>query len=662
MSFQSRASRLLRGGAPAVGLILATALLPASAQSHWSPGAGGSGLTGAGALGWGGGAVLQQDVDAVIDLPRIGHRPCVKGVAGPFRCHMADLMTFLPIGEMGGGPGSIYGGAGNDVWGWTDPETGAEWVIAGRSNGTSFIDMRDPTNPVFVANLPAHGVTELHSDMKVYKNHAFIVKDGPDNGIQVFDLTRLRDIDRDDAPVTVDADAVYEEISNAHDIAINEDTGFAYAVGATGGAIGELPNLVTIDAPSSAAGSYQARGANFGPAPDAAGVSGDVVLVNDGVETATDGCQPLAGFTAGSIALVDRGSCNYVVKAANAQAAGAVAMIVVNNVGGGPVTMGGSDPSITIPSVMVSRDDGNTIKAGLPASGTVSSNPEANPCDGGGLHMVDIREPQNPTFAGCFDDDGYTHDAQCVVYRGPDTRYRGRELCFAANPSSPGVVDALTIVDVTDKSNPVLVGKVFEGEPNTYSHQGWLTPDQRYFLHDDESDNGASSAAIPGRTRSRVFDVRDLTQPSLQSVYHGETRAPAHNLYTRGRYMYNANYIDGLRVVDITKIDRPGEEFAPETPSAPDHQGLREVACFDTDPFRDDTGVFTSPTRRTAWGGSWSSYPYFKSGVVVVSGFDGLFLVKPRLGVTGASPPAAGTPPSGDPGVDSRAAACLPAG
>jgi choice-of-anchor B domain-containing protein len=577
--------------------------------------------------------------DSVDDLPRMGDRACVHGFAGPFPCDRADLMSFLPMDEIGGGPGSIFGGPGNDVWGWTDPQTGKEWVIAGRSNGTSFVDASDPKDPVFVADLPAHGETELHSDMKVFEDHAFIVKDGPNNGIQVFDLTRLRDVDPEDAPVTVDADAVYEEISNAHDIAINEDTGFAYAVGATGGAIGELPNLVTIDAPSSAAGAYQAAGASFGAAPDETGVTRDVVLVNDGEGTTTDGCQALVGFPAGSIALVDRGACNFTVKANNAQDAGAAAMIVANNVGGAPFNMGGSDPGIVIPSVMISLADGNTIKAGLPASGTVSSNPEANPCDGGGLHIVDIREPQNPTFAGCFDEDGYTHDVQCVIYEGPDERYQGRELCFASNPESPGVVDALTIVDVTDKSNPQLVGKVFEGEPNTFSHQAWLTPDQRYVLHDDESDNGSSSQAIQGRSRTRVFDVRDLENPSLQAVYHHPTRAPVHNLYTRGRFMYNANYIDGLRVVNIVGIDWPGDEFLPQTPSAPDHQGLFEVACFDTDPFRNDTGVF--PDGRTAWGGSWSNYPFFESGVVAVSGFDGLFLVRPRVPFDADVPPGA---------------------
>jgi len=487
MSFSlvSRVRSRVGAGALAVSLLLAAGLL-SSAVATAAPAGPGSAAR-----------ALQQDADSVADFPRIGYRACVRGLAGPFRCNRVDLLTFLPMDDIGGGPGSIYGGPGNDVWGWTDPATGTEWVIAGRSNGTSFIDASDPTHPVFVANMPAQGATELHSDIKVYKNHAFVVKDGPGNGIQVFDLKRLRDIDDEDAPATVFADAVYHGISNAHDIAINEDTGFAYAVGATR-----------------------------------------------------------------------------------------------------PVTA-------------------------------------TSPCHEGGLHMVDIRDPKNPTYAGCFDDDGYTHDVQCVIYHGPDERYQGRELCFASNPDSPGIVDALTIVDVTDKSSPVLVGKVFEGEPNTYSHQGWLTPDHRYFLHDDESDNGSSEDAIQGRTRTRVFDVTDLANPVLQSVYHGETRAPAHNLYTLGRYMYNANYIDGLRIVDLSKIDEPGDEFAPETPSAPDHQGLREVACFDTDPFRDDMGVF--PNGRTAWGGSWSNYPYFRSGVVVVSGFDGLFLVRPWLGKGAAS-------------------------
>ena len=90
------------------------------------------------------------------------------------------------------------------------------------------------------------------------------------------------------------------------------------------------------------------------------GIAGDIFLVNDGsVEgeggTVTDACQPLLGFPAGSIALVDRGTCGFTQKVSNAQAAGATAVIVANNVAGVPGTMGGTDPTITIPSVMVSQ-------------------------------------------------------------------------------------------------------------------------------------------------------------------------------------------------------------------------------------------------------------------------------------------------------------------
>jgi hypothetical protein len=100
-----------------------------------------------------------------------------------------------------------------------------------------------------------------------------------------------------------------------------------------------------------------------------------LVVVNDGTTSPTEGCSPLVGFPAGSIAIVDRGGCEFVIKVGNAQAAGAVAVVVANNVGGDPITMGGVDASITISSVMVSQADGAVIKVGLPATGTVQPAP-----------------------------------------------------------------------------------------------------------------------------------------------------------------------------------------------------------------------------------------------------------------------------------------------
>lgn len=95
--------------------------------------------------------------------------------------------------------------------------------------------------------------------------------------------------------------------------------------------------------------------------------------MNDGSALPTEGCGPLVGFPAGAIALVDRGTCGFVQK--RRKAAGATAVIVANNVSGVPGTKGGTDPTITIPAVMVSQADGATITAGLPATGRVSSAP-----------------------------------------------------------------------------------------------------------------------------------------------------------------------------------------------------------------------------------------------------------------------------------------------
>src|SRR5918999_4440124 len=135
-----------------------------------------------------------------------------------------------------------------------------------------------------------------------------------------------------------------------------------------------LPNVVTIAA-GSAAGTYEANGAAFGP--PATGLSGTIVQANDGpppppAGTTTDGCEPLVGFPAGAIAVVDRGSCDFSLKALNAQNAGATGVIVANNQAGIPILMGagGFGSQVTIPAVHVSQTDGATIKAGLPPTGS----------------------------------------------------------------------------------------------------------------------------------------------------------------------------------------------------------------------------------------------------------------------------------------------------
>ena len=110
--------------------------------------------------------------------------------------------------------------------------------------------------------------------------------------------------------------------------------------------------------------------AAFGAALTAAGVTGDLVTGIDPADAAgpstTDACSPLTNDLTGKVALVDRGTCGFVVKVKNAQNAGAIAVIVADNaVGSPPAGLGGADPTITIPSGRVTLADGNAIKAAL---------------------------------------------------------------------------------------------------------------------------------------------------------------------------------------------------------------------------------------------------------------------------------------------------------
>jgi len=116
---------------------------------------------------------------------------------------------------------------------------------------------------------------------------------------------------------------------------------------------------------------YGAMGAEFGPALTTTGLIGQIVAAADGVGTTTDGCEALTTNVSGKIALVDRGTCDFVVKAKNAQTAGAIGVIVANNADTGIFTMGGTT-KIRIPAVMVSRADGATLR-GLapPVNGTM---------------------------------------------------------------------------------------------------------------------------------------------------------------------------------------------------------------------------------------------------------------------------------------------------
>jgi len=166
---------------------------------------------------------------------------CKNGKAGSYPCSNYDLMGHIPINELGGA-----GAQGNDSWGWTDSATGKEYAIVCTSTGTAFVDISDIQNLSIIGVLPTATINSGWRDIKVYQNYAFIVSDNAsDYGMQVFDLTRLRDTQN--IPNSFTEDAHYSGFGSSHNVVINEDSGYAYVVGANtfnGG-----PNFVNIQNP-----------------------------------------------------------------------------------------------------------------------------------------------------------------------------------------------------------------------------------------------------------------------------------------------------------------------------------------------------------------------------------------------------------------------------
>ncbi|MYI05950.1 MAG: choice-of-anchor B family protein [Gemmatimonadetes bacterium] len=405
--------------------------------------------------GWEDMGMLVTDPDMLAPLVGEERRCPEEGQVGPFDCSEVELLAYIPPSLLRAGD-RARGVRANDNWGWTDPVTEREYALVGRNDGTSFVDITDPTNPVLVGDLPKPWGTppsQLWRDIKTFKDHAFVVADGAgEHGLQILDLTRLRDISPGDMPVLFEPDVHYTRIGSSHNIAINEETGIAYTIGGGG---------------------------------------------------AGDTC-------------------------------------------------------------------------------------------GGGLHMIDVNDPKNPEFVGCAPTGG-THDTQCVLYRGPDEDYRGRELCFNSNGQN------LQIQDVTDKDNPVVVANPSSPNP-AYIHQGWLTDDHRYFFQDDESDVIRGNAET---TRTLIWDVSDIEDPVLVREFMGSMPASAHNIYIRDDLMFQANYLYGLHVLDISDPENP-----------------REVGYFDTAPYKEGPG----------FGGAWSNYPFFPSGTVIVTSMqEGLFVLKKRV-------------------------------
>tara|TARA_B100000287_G_scaffold122543_2_gene114434 strand:- start:250 stop:1497 length:1248 start_codon:yes stop_codon:yes gene_type:complete len=157
------------------------------------------------------------DDDKIIE----GKSYCENGFAGIYPCNGYDLLSRIPLEY-------FESVEGNDSWGWTDSFDGKEYALMGLDDGTAFIDISDPEVPLYLGKLPSATVNSSWRDIKVYEDYAFIVSEAPGHGLQVFDLSKLRSVKTQQ---TFDSDLNFNAFGNAHNIAINKESGFAYVLG-----------------------------------------------------------------------------------------------------------------------------------------------------------------------------------------------------------------------------------------------------------------------------------------------------------------------------------------------------------------------------------------------------------------------------------------------
>jgi len=255
-----------------------------------------------------------------------------------------------------------------------------------------------------------------------------------------------------------------------------------------------------------------------------------------------------------------------------------------------------------------------------------------------GIHALNISNPTSPILElqssdlVTLDSEGkgaYTHDAQIVNYKGPDSDHFGKEIYIGSNEVK------VVFIDVTDKNNPKLISEFFYDDE--YTHQSWLTEDHRYALLGDELDE-LDQSVQPWvlkenvKTRTVVIDLTDLDNPVLHFNYLSDTEAIDHNGYVVDSKFYLASYTSGMRVIDIINIEQKSfsEEgfFDTHIDDGHHHDIVNESSYWRSDPG-DHTGKKGQEIE--AFNGAWSVYPYFNSENIIISDINsGLFIVKKK--------------------------------
>ncbi|KAG7100480.1 hypothetical protein HYQ44_019832 [Verticillium longisporum] len=417
--------------------------------------------------------------------PRLNYTKCVNGYAEAikgdplhkFKCKNIDLYDFINHSELGSPNSDASFRTGSSAWGWTDPESGREFVTSGMYDGAAFLEVLPEGRLLHLGFLPSYAPTgprSLWKEIRSYKNYMLIGSELEGHGIQIFDMRKLLAIKAADAPVRFSNDKDLTghfadlPVGRSHNVVINEEANYGVAVGAA------------------------------------------------------------------------------------------------------------------------------------PRNGTCKA----------GLIFFDLTDPSKPTRLGCNGEDGYVHDAHCLIYRGPHKKYEGRDICYGYNE------DTVTIYDVTDKANSKIIS-ITSYEGATYTHQGWVLDvnNQEYLFLDDEIDEEESAGpAADGYPVTYIFDIRDLEHPKQTGLYKAAVRGIDHNQYIRDGLNFQSNYGAGVRVYDVSSV--------PEDPTG---DSVCEVAFLDIYPEDDNEpggGI-------VQYSGTWASYAQFDSGYIFINTIErGAFLAK----------------------------------
>ncbi|RVX71169.1 hypothetical protein B0A52_03535 [Exophiala mesophila] len=388
-----------------------------------------------------------------------------------FKCNNIDLLDYRSHQDLGS-----FVGDGSSSWGWVSDD-GREFVAIGQGDGTAFAEVSSEGKLIYLGRLPQQSSFSFWREIRTHKNYMVIGSEAVDHGVQIFDMTKLLEID-------------------------------------------------------------PASPVNFSITDDLTSWFNDLPI----------------------------GRTHNVVK--------------------GP-----------------EGADWFTVVGAQPRNSTCLS----------GLIYVDVSDIENPFSPGCAGQDGYVHDAECVIYHGPDTRYEGKEICYGYNE------DTLTIYDVTDKvgvnASRVISKTSYVGA--RYTHQGavldlnWQT----HLVLDDELDEeyftGPAADQFPV---TYIFDITNLEAPVQTGIYKHKSFSIDHNQYIFDGLAYQSHYGAGLRVLDVSSI-----------PSDPTGDSVKEVAYFDIYPEDDDLpngGIID-------FVGTWSHYAGFPSGNILINTIErGAFIVK----------------------------------